>query len=260
MTLAPRSRQPPLCSHHTPRTLPASRGLRWEDGDGQPCWQISASWNCLAGGFAELISPDLRRSWEKRKSCEACCGLGLKGKSCSGRRSDVSRERCRAQCGLVAKARSGRQSVVVGPSGYFLYALWWFSKYRIHPRLLPSKCIEHWGIDLSFLRGCLVTRFSHPPLPAIRVAMNMRPNLTREVFAGGCGFTRHEPVSHPLTPQGISWCCGWTDGRGEWESRTALVNCWTKPKVGPDLGHSPMRLWNIIVFPTVSFLTCCQNI
>ena len=71
---------PALSTHHsaliTPRTLPVSRGLKWEDGDGQPCWQISASWNCLAGGFAELISPDLRTRWEKRKSCDAWRGLG----------------------------------------------------------------------------------------------------------------------------------------------------------------------------------------
>ena len=77
---------PALSTHHsaliTPRTLPVSRGLKWEDGDGQPCWQISASWNCLAGGFAELISPDLRTRWEKRKSCDAWRGLGLKGKPC----------------------------------------------------------------------------------------------------------------------------------------------------------------------------------
>ena len=112
---------PALSTHHsaliTPRTLPVSRGLKWEDGDGQPCWQISASWNCLAGGFAELISPDLRTRWEKRKSCDAWRGLGLKGKPCSGWCSGVSQKRC---CCAVW---TDRQSTVVGPSGYFLYRL-----------------------------------------------------------------------------------------------------------------------------------------
>lgn len=93
---------------------------------------------CLVSGFAELISPDLSTRWEKRKSCDAWCGLDLKGKPCSGRCSCVSRKRrCRA-------VQTDHQITVVGPSGYFLYTLWWFSKSRIHLHPLLSK--THWEL------------------------------------------------------------------------------------------------------------------
>lgn len=233
---APLTRQPWTRSHHTQGTLPVSRGLKWEDGDSAlliNLWflELFVRWICQTNspwlenktkrrGRAEV--PDVAWVWKEGPPQGVSWGL--------------------LEETLPRAVRPDRQSTG-GPSGYLLHTLPCLSSTRsilVHGGV---KCIWRIGeLTLVFKVAYSVIRFSHPLCQQLVLEWTCDPIWLQDVFAGGCGFTRHEQVSHPLTPWGISWCCGWTDGRGEAESRMALLNCWTRPEVGPALGHPPMRL------------------
>ena len=125
------------------------------------CWQISASWNCLVGGFAErLISPKLKLRWEKRYSWDAWHFLSFKGKSYSvWQPGPLSGQVLPWDCWVPSRAQQvlriccacwGRLPNIQSIPFHWIWKYVW----------------ENWGTDLHFqkvdlLRGS-VTRFSQP--------------------------------------------------------------------------------------------------